>query len=60
MTAMINTKAAQSPVLHCSGKCKMSILSTVHNHNGKYKQLDQVAKQKGWTESDIGLQQGKI
>jgi len=46
MTAMINVKAARSPALHCSGKCKKSTLSIVHNHNGKYKQLDQVAKAK--------------
>jgi hypothetical protein len=32
----------------------------VHNHSGKYKQLDQMAKAKRLTESDIGLQQGKI
>jgi len=46
MTATINAQAARSPVLHCSGKCKKPMLNTVHNHNGKYKQLDQVAKAK--------------
>jgi hypothetical protein len=36
MTAMINVKAAQSPVLHCSGKCKKPTLNTttMGNTNG--------------------------
>jgi hypothetical protein len=59
MTAMMNVKAAQSPMLHCSGKYKKPMLSTVHNHNVKYKQLDQVAKAKNEL-SLIGMQQGTI